>query len=327
MTVLINTVLGAIPSDRLGKTLIHEHFVFGYPGFQKYSGEKEFPWADALKHGIAMAERMQARGVQTVVDPTPNECGRNPQLLKEIAESTGLQIICATGYYSESKHSPEIYKLNQGSTQTEDAIYELFRQELRDGIGQTGIKAGVIKLASSKGLITDYETMFFRAAAKVQQETGAIIITHTEGGTMGAEQAELLQSNGADPHRVVIGHMCGNTNVRDHIRLLKAGFFTAFDRFGLDGVNGGSSDAERLAILIGLTGIGLADQILLSQDTVNYWLGRTTIKPGTPQKDRPNWYPTYLFDNIIAILKNVGMSEAQIESFFVENPQRLFGAL
>ena len=122
VTELINTVSVAIPSDRLGKTLIHEHFVFGYPGFQKYSGEKEFSWADALKHGITMAERMQARGVQTVVDPTPNECGRNPQLLKEIAESTGLQIICATGYYYESKHSPEIYKLNQGSTQTEDAI-------------------------------------------------------------------------------------------------------------------------------------------------------------------------------------------------------------
>lgn len=325
MTELINTVLGAITSDRLGKTLIHEHFVFGYPGFEKYS-DGEFPWADALSYGLAMAERMQTRGVQTVVDPTPIECGRNPQLLKKISESTGLQIICATGYYYETKHSPEIYKLNQGSTKTEDAICELFREELSQGIGQTGIKAGIIKLASSKGVITDYETMFFRAAARVQQETGAIILTHTEGGTMGAEQAELLQANGADPHRVVIGHMCANTNVRDHIRLLKAGFFTAFDRFGLDGVYGGSTDAERMAVLIGLTGIGLADQILLSQDTVNYWLGRTRIKPGTPHKERPNWYPTYLFDEISAILKTAGMNEAQIERFFVENPQRLFNA-
>ena len=84
--------------------------------------------------------------------------------------------------------------------------------EITDGIGDTGIKAGVVKLTSSKDEITDYEKMFFAAGAKAQRETGVPIITHTQEGTMAPEQAEFLLSEGADPDRVMIGHMDGNTD-------------------------------------------------------------------------------------------------------------------
>jgi len=326
MTTMVNTVLGPIEANKLGKTLFHEHFVFGYPGFQGDTTLGEFDEEAALQVGIAVAEKLKACGVKTVIDPTPNECGRNPELLKKISERTGLQIICATGYYYEGESAPAYFKVRSGIGDAEKEIVEMFRREINEGIGRTGIRAGIIKLASSKGEITDYEKMFFRAAAKVQKETGVTIITHTQEGTMGAEQAELLLSEGADPSRVVIGHMCGNTNLTDHLRVLKTGVFIGFDRFGLEGIAGAPPDAVREAMLIGLMGIGYINQLLLSHDTVNSWLGRPIIMPEPVLQILANWHPTHIFDDVVPVLQKAGMTDEQLDILFVKNPQRLLGA-
>ena len=325
MTVTVNTVLGPIGADKLGKTLFHEHFVFGYPGFQGDTTLGEFDREVALQVGINVAESLKAHGVKTVVDATTNECGRNPELLREISEKTGLQIICSSGYYYEGESAPAYFKFRAGLGDMGAEVYEMFMQEITVGIGKTGVKAGVIKLASSKDVITDYEKVFFRAAAKVQMETGVTIMTHTQEGTMGAEQAELLISEGADPSRIVIGHMCGNTNVADQVRVLKSGVFVGFDRFGLERIAGAPLDAVREAILIGLIGTGYGRQILLSHDTVNYWLGRPLVLPEVVQQMLANWHPTNIFENVIPVLKTAGITEEQIDTLLLKNPRRLFG--
>lgn len=131
---------------------------------------------------------MMSHRVKTVVDPTPNECGRNPVFLKKITEATGLQIICATGFYFEGEGAPPYFSFRKGRGTSEQDIYDMFKAEISTGIAGTGIKPGIIKLSSSKGAITEYEQMFFRAAAKVQKETGTVILTHTQEGTMDPEQ-------------------------------------------------------------------------------------------------------------------------------------------
>lgn len=326
MPRMVNTVLGPVAAKELGKTLFHEHFVFGFPGFQGDTTLGEFDRKAALQVGITVAEKLTAYGVKTVVDATPNECGRNPELLKEISERTGLQIICATGYYYEGESASAYFKFRSHLGDIEKEIIDMFRKEINEGIGKTGIRAGVIKLASSKDGITDYERVFFRAAAKVQKDTGVTIMTHTQEGTMGLEQAELLISEGADPGRVVIGHMCGNTNVAEQINVLKTGVFVGFDRFGLEGIAGAPPDTFREAMLIGLIGIGYVNQLLLSHDTVNYMLGRPLIWPEPLQKIMENSHPTHIMDDVVPILKNAGITDDQIETLLAQNPQRLFGA-
>src|SRR5699024_5334005 len=183
---------GKIPVTEMGKTLIHEHFLFGYPG---YSGDVtlgRFDREKAMRVGIEAAKAVMKYGVKTVVDPTPNECGRNPEVLKEISEVTGLQIICATGYYYEGEGATTYFKFRQMLGTAEKDIYEMFMTEIKKGIDGTGIRPGVIKLASSKGEITPYEKMFFDIAARVHKETGIMILTHTQEGTMGPEQAKML---------------------------------------------------------------------------------------------------------------------------------------
>ena len=193
MAKMVNTVTGPVSSDSLGKTYIHEHILFGYPGFQGDMSVAPFDWDGTLKLCIGTIKPlMEKYGLKTAVDATPNECGRNVLFNKAVSEATGLNIIPASGYYYEGEGAPAYFKQRSGLTDIVPEIVEIFKTETNVGIEGTGIKAGVFKLASSKNQITPYEVAFFKAAAKVSSEAGIPIITHTQEGTMGPEQADLL---------------------------------------------------------------------------------------------------------------------------------------
>src|SRR5699024_4789148 len=192
MTDSIEMVTGTIPIDEMGKTLIQEHFLFSYTDYEGDVTLGRFDKEEAVENDVTAARNVMEYGVKTVVDPTPNECGRNPKVLKEVSEITGLQIVCATGFYYEGEGAPPYFKFRQMLGTAEEDIYEMFITEVKDGIAGTEICPGIIKLASSKGEITPYEQMFFEAAARVHRETGILLVTHTQEGTMGLEQAKLL---------------------------------------------------------------------------------------------------------------------------------------
>ncbi|WML40073.1 phosphotriesterase-related protein [Neobacillus sp. OS1-2] len=320
----VETVTGPISVDRLGKTLIHEHFIFGYPGFQGDVTLGAYKEDEVLEAAIGVARLMQSYGVQTVVDPTPNECGRNPQLLQKISEATGLQIICATGYYYEGEGAPPYFKFRQGLGTAEEEIYQMFKTEITEGIAGTGIKPGIIKLASSKNEITEYEKMFFRAAARVQKETGIVILTHTQEGTMGPEQVSMLIEHGADPNKIIIGHMCGNTNPEYHKKVLDQGVRIGFDRFGIQVLVGAPLDHQRVTTLLSLLEQGYEDQILLAHDTVNVWLGRPPVMNEQVMKIMENWNPVHIFDHILPSLRESGITEKQIDKLLGGNAVSLF---
>ncbi|SDQ90872.1 phosphotriesterase family protein [Virgibacillus salinus] len=312
----INTVTGKISVEDMGKTLIHEHFVFGYPGFSGDITLGAFNKEEALRAGIETANAVIEFGVKTVVDPTPNECGRNPELLKEISEATGLQIVCATGYYYEGEGATPYFKFRQSLGTAEKDIYEMFMKEINDGIAETGIRPGIIKLASSKDEITAYEQMFFDVAAKVHQETGIMILTHTQEGTMGPEQAKMLVEAGVDPAKIVIGHMCGNTNPEYHKETLKTGVTIGFDRFGLEKLVGAPLDAERIETLLELLEEGYEKQVMLSHDSITHWMGRQPEMSEEVAQLVQNWHPLHIFQNIVPDLKSKGISDEAAEQLF-----------
>ena len=122
MSKSVNTVMGPISIDDLGKTLIHEHFVFGYPG---YSGDitlGPYNREEALEVGINVAKKVLSYGVKTVVDATPNETGRDVELLKTISKISGLNIICTTGYYFEDEGAPAYFKFRSTLGDAESEI-------------------------------------------------------------------------------------------------------------------------------------------------------------------------------------------------------------
>ena len=203
-------------------------------------------------------------------------------------------------------------------------IEEMMHAEITKGIGKTGVRAGVIKLASSKNEITEYEKAFFTAGAKVAIATGVPIITHTQEGTMGPEQAAFLLGLGVPANQIMIGHMDGNTDINYHKKTLDQGVRIAFDRCGLQFILGMPSDAERVKVFAELIKDGYVDRLHLSHDFLLHSLGRPL--PQTPEimKLMERYYLGNIFDNIIPGLIEAGVQPEQAAQIMNENPKELF---
>lgn len=321
----IQTVTGLITPDELEATLVHEHVLFAYPG---YTGDITFGLFDhdaVMEKCVAACHEAKKHGVKTIVDATPNECGRNPLFLKELSERTEINIICSTGYYYEGQGAPHYFNFRQAlGFPVEDEIAEMMIREIMVGIGNTGVRAGVIKLGSSTNTITEYEQIFFRAGVRAQEETGVPIITHTTEGTMGPEQAELLISLGANPKKIQIGHMDGSTDTQYHIKTMGHGVKIAFDSCGIQGLLAMPMDTTRVEMLAQLLQNGYADQLMLSHDYVIHWLGRPLPVPPPIQQLLPNWHLSGIFAFHLPALRENGISEDQVEALLIENPRSLF---
>lgn len=321
----VNCVSESKASNQLGRTLMHEHFLFGYCGFQgdaTLGGFNEEAYTDACIQAVKDA---RAYGIETIVDATTNECGRNVRFLKKISDMTGMNIICSTGYYFQAESSYAYWNFRKGFADIEQEIYELMLTEVTKGIEGTDIKAGVIKLASSLNEITPMEEHFFKAAARVQRDTGVVIITHTQQGTMGPEQADLLIANGASPDKIAIGHMCGSTNIAYHEEVLKKGVYVNLDRFGLQGeLFHTPTDEQRMDVIKALVDKGYGDKILLGHDSVNVNLGRPIVMTPFMQEALKDANIRTIGAKVLPGLKKRGMSESAIEKLLTDNPRAIF---
>ncbi len=316
----INTVMGPISADKLGITLIHEHIHCS----QSEQADSASISVDERKSAAAecarVLEEVKSYGLASILDATPIDLGRDVELIKEVSAASGINIVCSTGFYRETYEHDSVITHETQKRKTVDEMYELFTREITRGIEGTGIKAGAIKVGTGNGRISEYERKVLTAAARAQKDTGVPIITHTEAGTMGLEQAELLISEGADPKRIMIGHRGADTDLRHHINVMDKGGNIAFDRFGIEIE---TTDALREAIIIGLIGIGYADRIIMSHDYI-------VNQPGTTLESRKAWKATgfnwsleHIFENVIPALKKAGITDDTIDTMMVKNPRRL----
>jgi phosphotriesterase-related protein len=314
----INTVLGPCAPADLGTTLMHEHLLIGWPGWDSDTAAPAFNRKDTLKLCIDRMLELKSLGLRSFLDPCPIDLGRDVELMAEVAQATGIRFICATGLYKEDQGATPYFHFRGQFTDVVSEMTEIFVKELTEGIGNTGIKAGVIKVATGAHKITPHEEKILRAAARASNTTGTPITTHTELGTMGREQLDLFASEGVDLRRVIVGHSCGSADLKYHVDMLDREAYLGFDRFGLDFLQ---PDRLRTAALIGLLGIGFHKQIVLSHDTVWCWRGRPLP---LPQSAFPNWKPTHVFENIIPALRDAGVSKEKIDAMLIDNPRRYF---
>ncbi len=322
----VQTVTGPVSADALGRTLMHEHFLYGYCGYQGDATLGPFDEEAALRVCVAAAETAKSYGIRTIVDATTNECGRNVRFLKRVSEASGVNIICSTGYYFEQESSYAYWLFRSAFADITEEIAEMMIAELTEGVEGTGIRAGVIKLGSSRDTITPMEQCFFRAAARAQRETGCAIITHTQRGTMGPEQASLLIESGADPAKIAIGHMCGNTDLNYHRRVLAQGVFVNLDRFGLQGeLFHTPTDMERVDLIEALVAAGYEDKILLGHDSVNVQLGRPNVMTPFMQEALRDANIGNIGNKVLPELRRRGFTEEQLDRFLIWNPGVLFG--
>src|SRR4029079_16701838 len=82
----IRTVTGDVPADKMGRTLTHEHLLYTYPGGE-YDHNSSFDLDQAVDRiATELKAGMDRFHYGTIVDMTPAEVGRNPELMKRVAQ-------------------------------------------------------------------------------------------------------------------------------------------------------------------------------------------------------------------------------------------------
>ncbi len=317
MEKMVNTVLGPVSTAKLGVTLIHEHLKVAYLGWDM-DPFNTFDRASALRKAVENMKEIKELGVSTIVDPLPMGLGRDPEFDAEVSQKSGVQVIISTGIDLEGRAMPPYF--TQRSTNEIAAVYV---SDLTRGIGDTGVKAGIIKGATSQGQITANEQRALRAAARASLETGAPIVTHTSRATMGPEQADIFLSEGLSPKKFMIGHCCHSTEFTYLKTVLDKGSYMGFDQIGLTYAH---PDEDRLFMLTGLLSLGYAGRLLLSQDHFCCIVGadpkRLTHMATIFEKNRHS----VLFREFLPRLRKAGVSEQTITQMLVTNPRDLFEA-
>ena len=213
------TVLGPVEVADLGRVLHHEHLLSLTPGAWCCScagsplGEVGAAQVDLA---VSSLSRLTEFEVRTVVDLSPygvvgrDNRGTNVDLLAEISERSGIHVISGTATYLEA-FSPA------WAVQADiDELTSRFIADLSEGIDGSHIRAGVLgEQATSLGVITPFEERCLRASARAHRVTGVSVITHTTHGTMALEQLDVLEQEGADLSRVVVGHMDTHPDLAD----------------------------------------------------------------------------------------------------------------
>jgi len=320
----INTVTGEITPQQMGRTLMHEHFFFGWCGHQ-YDASSGQHWRkeEVIDYCVSQAKLLKAQGFQTVLDATASDCGRNAEWLREISERSELQIICVTGCFAGEFTAKGYWNLRARVSDAEKEIEELMTMELTKGIDGTGIKAGAIKVAAANEEISPYDKRFFVAAARTQAKLGCVVTTHTEDGRNAKAETELLLENGVDPAKTIIGHMCGDLNPSHHIEIMKRGFYIGFDRIGA--YDDHPSDEARIETLKVLRKEGWLDKIVMSQDVITRYLGRPFTWPDNEKEDWRHYYFGYLQEDFLPMLRKAGFTDEDMDKIFIDNPRQIFG--
>ncbi|MFC1877762.1 phosphotriesterase [Thermodesulfobacteriota bacterium] len=358
----IMTVKGPITPDKLGLTSMHEHILCD-GRFYRRRNMHLLPPEDQLmtrpddqvtlenriylKHcfysswdGTSMKDEevitaemtdFKASGGSAMVDMTVPGHRCDISGTKRISDKTGVHVITSTGLYTEDSW-PDQFK-----TMSVKEYEEYMLSEIENGIEDTEIRAGHIKVAFEKAP-TEQEVKLLKAAVRVSNETGMLTTIH-KGTLMTADDVrqmiKVLFDQGMNPERTVICHMQDflvpwdlKTLVQDPLswrlnldfnkELLDQGFNASHDCLGHDydfELNGyiNQTDWQRMAGIYALCCEGYSSQIVLGTDTFIIILTRRFGGEGYCR----------LTKGIIPMLRMAELPEEQIRQMTVENPARL----
>jgi phosphotriesterase-related protein len=316
----INTVKGAIETDKLGQTLMHEHiFVLSTEinnNFPEIWGDEDKRVDDA----VTRLNELKSRGVDSVVDLTVIGLGRYIPRIQRIAEQTDINIIVATGVYTYND-IPMYFHFRGPGTILEgpEIMTDMFVRDIEEGIAGTNVKAAILKCATDRQGVTEGVERVLRAVAQAHRKTGVPISTHTHAHTeRGLEQQRIFEEEGVDLSRVVIGHSGDTTDIDYLEKLVAQGSFLGMDRFGIDTL---LPFEDRVKTVVEMCRRGHADKMVLSQDAAcfNDWLPEEALPVILPR-----WHFLHIHNDVIPALLEQGVTDEQIHQMLIENPRKIF---
>jgi predicted metal-dependent phosphotriesterase family hydrolase len=312
----IQTVTGPISPETLGVTFMHEHLLCDQrrcrpDGLRRPGGEGNLMVLDDIEIAIREMREIRDLGADAIVEVTMQAWGRDVRALRGISEATGMKVVATSGFYVEHCHPAFVEE------QTIDGLAAGLVTELTRGVGDSGIRTGLLKSAISRPVVEGPEEKCARAVARAHLATGATITTHTSGssrfeiagGNIGMLLLDVLESERVDLHRVIIGHVDENVDIRNLERLCRRGAYVQFDVIGK---HHWMLDETRADLITRLVEKGYVDHLLLSMDRARK----------AELKSYGGLGYAYLLTHFVPMLRAAGLSDETIREIMVANPRR-----
>lgn len=305
----IMTVTGEISASEMGVTLPHEHVMFDFAAIDSLSTSR-YNKDTVISRMTPFFEQIKSFKVQTFVDGTPEFMGRDPQLLAELSRKTGINIITGTGWYAadDDKHLPkEIKDLSA------EEIALIWIGEAKNGIGNTGIKPGVINIGMSGSKLSDNDKKLVAAACLTHLETGLPIMSYTGPASGVLAQLQILKKYGIDPSAFIWLHAMEEVSKGLLLTVAERGVW-----IGLDGVQDDMNASVKISEMVKyMKMIRRLNHVLLSHDAYGYQVGLPgggNIRPYTE-----------LFGSFKLLMLSEGITKDEITQIMVKNPAEAFG--
>jgi phosphotriesterase-related protein len=337
----VQTVLGPIAPDAVGIALPHEHLLIDFKvmfvepaaaadkgrawepvslenlGWVRQNFSSNLDNLRLLDERVAQDEiALFARaGGRTVVDPTNPSLARDPAALARIARATGLNIVMGAGYYVAAAHPPDM------DARTEEALTREIVADVTEGVGDTGVRSGLIGEIGCTWPWTENEKKVVRAAIAAQRATGAPLMIHPGRHQRAPfEIADFVAKHGGDLRRTIMCHIDRTiADVGQVIALAQTGLWLEYDLFGLENsyypynpAFDMPNDGGRMAHVLALMEAGHAGQLLLSHDIA--------YKSSLTRYGGYGYH--HLLVNVVPRLRRKGVDDASLRRLLVENPAR-----
>lgn len=274
------------------------------------TGKHRWNQDDVFQRMLPYVQQLKKARISTFFDCTPAYIGRDPVVLKKLANATGMNIVTNTGFYggANDKYVPEkAYRM------TAEEMASHWTEEFENGIDDTGIRPGFIKIgvdsiADEAAPLSKIDATIVRAAAIVSHKTRLSVTCHTGGGLAGLAALRLFIENGGTASSFVVAHSDNhglpiNRNVAD------LGGWVSFDAIGRRPIK------QHLEIVPAMLS-HRAERLLISQD--NGW-----YSVGEANGGKVRGY-TGIAETFLPVLKNAGVSQAQVDRLLQENPWAAF---
>ncbi|MDE2595936.1 MAG: phosphotriesterase [Sphingomonadales bacterium] len=319
-TVAVQTARGPIDSSALGRVLIHEH-VFLMDMEYTYNYRPDFFTEATIDTAAARLEALKTAGIDTIVDLTVLGLGRHVPSLAKVARKTSLNLILSTGAYTfDAVPAPFAWYGPGMLREGPELMVDHFIRDITEGMAGTELKAGELKCAiDTPGLTAGVERVM-RAVAKANRITGTPITVHTAPQQQtGLIVQQVMAEEGVDLEDLVIGHSGDSTDIDYLMRLADKGSILGMDRFG---VNFAITTQQRVDTIAELARRGYADRMTLSHDCCCW----SDYFPSVEDYHAvmPDHHYLHIHNDVLPMLREAGVSEAQLDAMFIANPRRHF---
>jgi phosphotriesterase-related protein len=297
---------------------MHEHVMVSAPNMYRTFPDLFGP-ENREQRAIDTLKRAKSEGIDTIIDATTYDLGKDPQLLAEVSAGSGVNIINVTGWWLDVPRFLSGVSPNQMARE--------FVKDIEEGFRGTGIKAGILKCAADfQGVTVDLELMA-RAASRAHVETGIPMMVHSyPTGQVARRQIEIFKEEGVDLTKVKIDHSNDTTDTEYLQWILDQGCYLGLDRYPGQFV----SPHMRTVTLKNLIDMGYGDRLCPSHDCICLHIHKEQPDGTIPEehdffKSNMDQY-LYIHRHVIPDLLEMGITEEQVQQLFVDNPRQFFSS-